>query len=129
MLEGLGVDGMSSNEEVKTTKGKKYFVLIPKWRAPMLTPWLRIFDSLYLRHRNREEHGDQRGSMPRKRYACNKESTSRKFIPGLPINAYRPDWLEQQLDVTNVIHPSDPQPYTHHPQLAQCVLIPLVFNS
>ena len=124
MLEDLGPEGMSSDEEVTTPEGKKYFILIPRWRAPVLTPWLRIFDSLYLRHRNQREHGDQRGCMPRKRYACAKESTSRKWVPGLPINAYRSDWLEHQLDIANVVHPSAERPYTHDPLLIQYVLTP-----
>jgi len=59
MLEDLGVDDMSSDEEVKGREGKQYLILALRWRAPALTFWLRIFDSLYLHHRNREEHGDQ----------------------------------------------------------------------
>ncbi|KAF9647791.1 hypothetical protein BDM02DRAFT_2510324 [Thelephora ganbajun] len=124
MLEDLGVDGMSSDEEVKTRDGIQYLILVPKWRAPVLTPWLRVFDSLYLRHRNQDEHGDQRGCLPRRRGASTKESSSRKFVPGLPINAYRADWLEQQLDIANIVHPTAPQLYTHDPALAQLALNP-----
>jgi len=124
MLEGLGVDGMSSDEEVKTSEGKRYVILIPKWRAPVLALWLRVFDSLYLHHRNRAEHGDQRGCMPRKRETSAKESTSGMFVPGLPINAYRGDWLERQIDVPNIVHPSAEQLYTHDPDLALYVLVP-----
>ena len=122
MLEDLGIDGMSSDEEVKTRDGLQYFVLVPKWRAPVLTPWLRIFDSLYLYRRNQAQHGDQRGCLPRRRNASAKESASPKFVAGLPINAYRTDWLEQQLDVANMVHPTDPQTYTHDPALAEYVL-------
>lgn len=126
LLEDLGVDGMSSDEEVRTSAGKRYVILIPKWRAPVLAPWLRVFDSLYLHHRNRAEHGDQRGCMPRRREASAKESTSDRFVPGLPINAYRCDWLELQMDIPNIVHPSDPHTYTHDPQLAQYVLVPAI---
>ena len=130
MLEALGPEGMSSEEEVQTPQeGKKYFILVPKWRAAALTPWLRIFDSLYLRNRTQEAHGDQRGTLPRKRYACARESTSQKWVPGLPINAYRSDWLERQLDVTNIVRPSPEQLYTHDPLVAQYVLIPTSFRS
>jgi hypothetical protein len=124
MLEDLGVDGMSSDEEVPTDEGKQYISLVPKWRAPVLAFWLRVFDSLYLRHRNQAEHGDQCGCLPRKRITTAKESTSRKFVPGLPINAYRADWLDQQLDIPNVVHPSPAEPYVHDPQLTQYVLVP-----
>lgn len=130
MLEDLGIDGMSSDEEVKTPEGTQYLTLVPKWRAPVLTPWLRIFDSLYLYHRNQAEHGDQRGCLPRRRNASAKESASRKFVPGLPINAYRVDWLERQLDVPNVVHPAAEQPYTHDPGLVECVFVsPVTFPT
>lgn len=129
MLEELGPDGMSSDEEINTPQGKQYLILVPKWRAHVLTPWLRIFDSLYLRHRNRPENGDQRGCLPRRRNASARESTSQKFVPDLPVNAYRAEWLEQQLDVRNIVHPSPSRPYTHDPALAQCVFIPLSHPS
>jgi hypothetical protein len=119
MLRDLGIDGMSSDEEVNAPEGKRYLILVPKWRAQFLTLWLRLFDTLYLRHRTRGENGDQRGCLPRKRDGSTKESTSRRFVPGLPINAYRADWLERQLDVANVVHPTDPQPYIHVPQLVE----------
>ena len=129
MLEALGPDGMSSDEEETTAEGKRYTILAPRWRAAVLTPWLRVFDCLYLRYRNQQAHGDQRGSMPRKRYASQRQSTSIKWVPGLPYNAYRSDWLEQQLDVANVVHPSDEQPYTHDPFVTQYVLPPQVILS
>lgn len=129
MLEELGVDGMSSDEEAITAEGKKYLVLVPRWRAAVLTPWLRVFDSLYLRYRTMAEHGDQRGCMPRRRYASRKESASRKFVPGLPINAYRADWLTTQLDVANMVHPSAEKLYHHDDQLAQYVLLPRLVLS
>ena len=125
MLEELGADGMSSDEEMSTPQGKQYLILVPKWRAPVLTPWLRVFDSLYLRNRNQAQNGDQRGSLPRRRNSSAKESLSQSFVPGLPVNAYRAEWLEQQLDVRNVVHPGPPRPYTHDPALAQCVLSPI----
>lgn len=124
MLEELGPDGMSSDEETNTPQGKQYLILVPKWRAPMLGAWLRVFDCLYLRHCNRVENGDQRGCLPRKWIASTKQSTSQKFVPGLPVNAYGVEWLEQRLDVPNIIHPSPPRPYTHDPALAQCVFVP-----
>lgn len=87
-----------------------------------MTPWLRIFNALYIYHRTQNDNGDRRGALPRRRVATTLESTSRKFVSGLPINAYRTDWLEEQLDVTNVVHPTVAVKYTHDPQLAQCVL-------
>jgi hypothetical protein len=128
MLEDLGVDGMSSEEEVQVPgEGKRYVVLVPTWRAAIITPWLRVFDSLYLRYRTLAQHGDQRGCMPRRRCASRKESTSDRFVPGLPINAYRADWLTLQLDVANTVHPSAEQLYNHDDQLVQYVLVLTLF--
>ena len=122
MLEALGIDGMSSDEEEKVSSGIQYRIRTPRWRAPILTPWLRIFDALYVYHRTENDDGDRRGALPRRRVATTLESTSRKFVSNLPINAYRTDWLEEQLDVANVVHPTPAAKYTHDPQLAQYVL-------
>ena len=92
----------------------------------MLTPWLRVFDALYLDHRMGNDSGDQRGNLPQRRIATRLESPSATFVAGLPINAYRTDWLEEQLDVTNRVHPSPENRYTHDPHLAQYVFPPLV---
>ncbi|KAF9642160.1 hypothetical protein BDM02DRAFT_3105986 [Thelephora ganbajun] len=124
MLEVLGVDGMSSDEEEKVEDGIQYQILTPRWRAPMLTPWLRMFDAIYRHHRLEDNASDMRGSLPRRRVATSSESTSKRFVPGLPINAYRTDWLEGQLDIANVVHPAPGAKYTHDPQLAQYVLTP-----
>jgi hypothetical protein len=125
MLEAMGIDGMSSDEEEALPNGIQYRIRPPRWRAPMVTPWLRMFDSIYLHHRTENNDGDRRGSMPRRRVGTNVESTSRKFVSGLPMNAYKIEWLEEQLDIANVVHPTEPIDYTHDPQISQCVFLPL----
>ena len=123
MLEAMGVDGMSSDEEEKVQDGIQYRVLAPRWRSPMLTPWLRMFDAIYRYHRLEENTGDMRGALPRRRVPSSGISTSKKFVPGLPINVYETNWLEEQLDVVNVVHPGPKANFTHDPQLAQYVFI------
>ena len=124
MLEALGVDGMSSDEGEKVDDGIQYRILTPRWRAPMLTPWLRMFDVIYRHHRLEDSSGDMRGTLPRRRVATSAESSSRKFVPGLPMNAYKTSWLEEQLDIANIVHPAPQAKYTHDPQLVQYVLPP-----
>lgn len=119
MLEALGVHGMSSDEEEKVEGQIQYRILAPRWRAPMLTPWLRTFDAIYRYYRLEDNGNDMRGTMPRRRIPTTVESTSRGFVAGLPINAYKTNWLEEQLDVTNIVHPSPVARYTHDPQLLQ----------
>lgn len=119
MLKDLGVNGMSSDEEERIEGGIQYRILAPRWRAPMLAPWLRTFDAIYRYHRLEDNGNDMRGTLPRRRIPTTVESTSRRFIAGLPINAYKTSWLEEQLDIVNVVHPSPAAKYTHDPQLLQ----------
>ena len=118
MLEELGIDGMSSDEEEVVNGRKRYLILPPEWRAPYLGPWLRVFDGLCMYHRLECEATDGRGRRPRDRVATNRVSTSRKFVAGLPTNAYRDSWLDKQLDVKNIVHPGPKQGYSHDPALA-----------
>ena len=124
MLDELGIDGMSSDEGEKVNNGIQYRIYAPRWRARMVTPWLRVFDSLYLDYRMGDNSGDQRGTLPRRRVPTRLESSSRKYVPGLPINAYRTDWLEEQLDITNLVHPAPAKRYQHDPDLFQYVSFP-----
>jgi hypothetical protein len=117
MLEGLGVDGMSSDEEEIVNGQKRYPILPPEWRDTRVTAWLRIFDSLYLYTRLQSSAVDARGRMPRDRVSTARFSSSKRFVAGLPINAYKPSWLEKQLDVRNIVHPGPPRDYVHDPEL------------
>ncbi len=57
MLERLGVAGMSSDESdtvealgnaTLRDNNTRYRVKRPRWRAPILEAWLRIFDTCYI---------------------------------------------------------------------------------
>lgn len=129
MLDDLGIDGMSSDEEERIDDGVQYRILVPRWRSPNLTPWLRQFDEIYLYYRHEKNSRDLRGTFPRRRLPSSVWSTSRKFVAGLPINAYRTDWLDAQLDIPNIVHPAPPITYSHDPDLAQQVFILRSFFS
>ncbi|KAJ7166364.1 hypothetical protein C8R43DRAFT_877815 [Mycena crocata] len=51
MVEYLGVDGMSSDEsEMEDVGGEhhvQYLIRSPRWRARLVSVWLRMFDSLH----------------------------------------------------------------------------------
>jgi hypothetical protein len=119
MLDDMGVDGMSSDEEERVEGSVQYRILAPRWRSPTLTPWLRMFDMLHQHHRLEDNSQDMRGAFPRRRVPGSASSNSKRFVPGLPINVYRTEWLERQLDVPNVVHPAPAAVYSHDPQLAE----------
>ena len=122
MLVDLGVNGMSSDEEEKVLDGVQYRIQLPRWRAPNLTAWLRMFDAIHQYYRFENGANDMCGSLPRRRVATSTESQSRKFVSGLPINAYKASWLEEQLDVSNIVHPTPEIRYWHDENLIQYVL-------
>jgi hypothetical protein len=121
MLDDLGVDGMSSDEEEEVEGNVQYRILAPRWRSATLTPWLRVFDVLHQQRRLEKNSNDKRGAFPRRRVAPPvwTWSASKRFVEGLPINAYRTEWLEEQLDITNKVHPTAAEVYQHDPHLVQ----------
>ena len=94
----------------------RYNVLEPLWRSQDVTAWLRVFDALYLRARRDGVYGDQRGSATRFRVDGMRRSTSRKFIPRLPIDAYDREWLDSQPYPEETVQPGPPTGYVHDPK-------------
>ena len=119
MLMALGVDGMSSDEEERVPDGVQYRIQPPQWRALHLMAWLRMFDAIHQYYRIEHGANDKRGCMPRRRVSAPTDSSSKRFVPGLPINAYKVSWLENQLDVTNFVHPTPEARYWHDESLIQ----------
>ncbi|KAJ7444118.1 hypothetical protein B0H11DRAFT_1747655, partial [Mycena galericulata] len=99
MLEHLGIDGMSSDESETEDIGEdehiQYHILSPQWRAGRVAPWVRTFDSIHNILRKSGESQTTCGSFPRNRKMVNRKSTSIKFVAGLPINTYDPEWMER----------------------------------
>lgn len=92
----LGPDGMSSDEAESDGDTVRYRVLKHTWRAPELTPWLRVFDAAYRLDRMKPV-AQRQGASPRIRYYTNLVSVSLKVPQGLPRNAYNPEWLSSLL--------------------------------
>ncbi|KAF9778450.1 hypothetical protein BJ322DRAFT_1000864 [Thelephora terrestris] len=121
LLEELGPDGMSSDEERTVGATREYDIFVPAWRAPVVTAWLRVFDILYVRARRDGVFKDHRGSYPRTRVIEENAqvSTSIKFVSGLPLNAYNEDWLRRRVNVTNSVRPRPPVEYYHDPRVIE----------
>jgi hypothetical protein len=112
ILERLGVDGMSDDEsetnDIPRTRRQrvKFKVLTPKWRNPSLTDWLHVLDTVYWVRRR--DKGSSRGDYPRNRLynaRTPRFSTRKSYVPGLPINAYSAEWLEERHDVDFAVCP------------------------
>ena len=113
LLDQLGPEGMSSDEERLGGAVKEYEIFVPAWRSGLVTAWLRIFDILYTRARRDGVFRDQRGAFPRTRVIEENAtvSASSRFVSRLPLNAYDEDWLRRQVNVRNVVRPRSPVEY------------------
>jgi hypothetical protein len=118
-LHELGISGMSSDETTDSDGIKRYRILSPQWRSDAVTGWLRYFDALYFRARRDGVFGNDRGAMPRERTDPRRRSNSKKFVVGLPRNAYREEWLRRQVDIKNVVQPGPEVPWMHEPAIVQ----------
>lgn len=116
-LDQLGVSGMSSDETSDSDGIKRYRILTPRWRAVRVTGWLRFFDALYNRARRDRISGHDRGARPRDRKSAKKDSDNQTFMAKLPVNAYRDEWLDEQIDVENLVQPGPPVAWGHEPSI------------
>lgn len=115
LLEQLTHAGMSSDEERTVGLYTQYEIIEPAWRSEIVTAWLRVFDALRVRARRLDGvYGDQRGSPPRMRIGQEKRSTNKKFVPGLPRNAYDNAWFNRQVHPEDTVRPGPPAPYLHN---------------
>ena len=122
ILQRLGINGMSSDEEDEGTPFVRYRVLKKPWRSEAVTTFLRTLDALHRRYRKTGGSGSKRGSPPRLRYLGTEESTT-KEVSRLPINAYAPDWYAKQKGLRKDDIDARPSPYdfTINVTVLQCV--------
>lgn len=118
-LEQLGIAGMSSDETSDGNGSKSFRILTPQWRSSLVAAWVRYFDVLYNRARRDNVFGNGRGAFPRDRKSARGESKSKRFVAGLPINAYRQEWLDKQIDVDNVVQPGPSVHWLHEPAIIE----------
>lgn len=129
MLQIFGPDGMSSDESEwyvpddgpSDERCPRYWIHRPQWRShTVVTSWLRIFDSLYQMYRNSKT--DRRGARIRRRSEKNPRpaySTSDKYVPGLPINAYDEQWMADPQTVEQLVNPQAVFRFQHHPNILE----------
>ncbi|KAI0351856.1 hypothetical protein OH77DRAFT_1410198 [Trametes cingulata] len=126
MLKALGVHGMSSDESDHRNGSVQYGVFKKEWRHPAVTPWVRVFDSLYRRLRFNAVQLNTPGSHPHKRSYSDIVSTRHSPVKCLPTNAYDPQWLRKlnvydrkQLRVKEDVQ----YEFTHDAEMLRCALV------
>ena len=129
MLEQLGVAGMSSDESdtaevlgnasVRNTH-TRYRVKRPRWRAPVVEMWLRVFDMCYIVWHCTSTDAMHGAPV----YLCerpsNSWSSSKKFVAGLEKNAYDAEWLSGCAHLDIVLLPRNGQyDFTHDSKILE----------
>ncbi|KAF9786637.1 hypothetical protein BJ322DRAFT_1003536 [Thelephora terrestris] len=118
-LDQLGVSGMSSDETSDSGGTKQWRILAPQWRSDAVTAWVRYFDALYHRAKRDRRFGNDRGALPRVRKNAKNYSNNTKFVGDLPKNAYRPQWLNEQIDIVNTVRPGPNVSWMHEPAIVE----------
>jgi len=129
ILQRLGPDGMSSDESDGPPGAlRTYRICILPWRAVGVTPFVRVFDAFAaIRRRSRFPHlggGIGRGALPRIRVAAvGLFSTNDRFVPGLPVNTYMPDWISGIRNRDLTVRPtSESYNFTHDNRIFLCAM-------
>ncbi|KAI0735723.1 hypothetical protein C8Q76DRAFT_611391 [Earliella scabrosa] len=120
VLQRLGPEGMSSDESDMDNGRKVYKVLIKSWRAPILTPWLSVFDSIASLERTNAINGmDGRGAQFRERRRSSEVDDRSPPVGRLFSNAYNEDWLTKLTPFTRNRLKIRPKSYlfTHGPEV------------
>ncbi|KAJ3912800.1 MAG: hypothetical protein NXY57DRAFT_858235, partial [Lentinula lateritia] len=95
LLNRIGPDGMSEDEEDGSKDQPQFIVLTPQWRALELTMLLRKLDKLHMLMRTKGRTRPSKGSAPRLRII----KSDPVYFPdrpapiGLPMNLYSAAWL------------------------------------
>ena len=110
---------MSSDEEEMVGRRKQWRILAPRWRAARVTGWLRYFDALYDLTRSEAGPNEYRGPLARHRASARRASDNKKFVRGLPRNAYRNSWLQSLVDIDNMARPTASVSWTHDPAIVE----------
>jgi len=132
IMKNLGRDGMSTDESdheelgtnvVARTRATRFYVLAPAWRRAEVGEFLDAIDTVSFVMRR--SSGKKSGSFLRTRIHSNSRprySKRKAFIPGLPLNTYRPSWIDGRTDLDLVVCPT-PAPYdfSHDPRLLESV--------
>ncbi|KAF5317868.1 hypothetical protein D9758_018481 [Tetrapyrgos nigripes] len=124
LIERLGTDGMSSDEEVQISPYQRvYHVRYPRWRAPVLAVFMHTIDRMALLYRfdSRNFHGSPPHERIRPQDLGDPDIyVDGKFVPQLPRNAYNQNWLRTQPQrlLQQYVRPTEEQyEFVHDPQV------------
>ncbi|KAH8976613.1 hypothetical protein EDB92DRAFT_1960470 [Lactarius akahatsu] len=109
VMDALGADG------IQTT----YTVVKPSWRHPDIHHWLKVFDDLHHQNHINAFVLDKRGMFTHIRTGSQKVRQAQYAPPGLPVNAYDPNWLQSKtaLSLKHELHPKEyPYDFNHSPE-------------
>ncbi|KAI9059345.1 hypothetical protein FKP32DRAFT_1579936 [Trametes sanguinea] len=116
ILQRLGVDGMSSDEEDIGAPYLRYRILRKPWRSEAVTSFLRVLDALHRWRRSRAAQGSIRGAPPRLRFMSTNVSENSRPVPGLPRNAYDDAWFNSRtaIQLEDLRANATAYNFTHH---------------
>lgn len=125
LIDHLGPDGMSSDEEITTpgTYNFRYAIHPPQFRSEQVTILLRKLDRITRIQRTGESSETRRGNKPRLRVLSAAKSAAR-YVSGLPGNAYDDDWMKtkgQAFVFLNVRPTPEPYDFSMDAQLEEYV--------
>ncbi|KAH9030593.1 hypothetical protein EDB83DRAFT_2173849, partial [Lactarius deliciosus] len=122
VMDALGADRISSDESSfdPHTSQTTYTVVKPSWRHPDIHHWLKVFDDLHHRNHINAFVLNKRGMFTHIRTSSQKVGQAQYAPPGLPVNAYDPNWLQSKtaLSLKHELHPKEyPYDFNHSPEV------------
>ncbi|KAH9079134.1 hypothetical protein EDB83DRAFT_2215999, partial [Lactarius deliciosus] len=98
VMDALGADRMSSDESSfdPHTGQTTYTVIKPSWWHPDIHHWLKAFDDLHHRNHINAFILNKRGMFTHICTGSQKVRQVQYAPPGLPVNAYDPNWLQSK---------------------------------
>ncbi|KLO06060.1 hypothetical protein SCHPADRAFT_895763 [Schizopora paradoxa] len=99
IINKLGVVGISDDSDDHGEGERRYRISAIDWRNPLVIPWLRVHDKLYVATRFNAAAKATRGNWVRIRYPVMKPRIVKKVPPkGLPRIFYKPSYLKKLYD-------------------------------
>ena len=127
IIQALGPNGMSSDEEEHNGVRPIYRRVTQPWRNPILVEWFRVID-IFVRASHFGPDGASRpGAHLHAREVLPTSTSTRAYVSGLPRSAYDPSWLttlsEFELDAVSLME--KPYSFRHEEEIYKRVYIVL----
>jgi hypothetical protein len=114
MLERFGVGGTSDDEsDCEDIRNPRYNIRCMSWLSMEATNWKQTVDKVHIL--DKYQDGQVLSTRPeRQRFISGKIST-RRYVSGLPLNAYSKDWLDQDPMRRKLVHAAPNYDFAHDP--------------